>query len=480
MHATGAEEESAADGGVMRDMVGRRSGVVATGRGWLLSQVAAVVMLLCDVVMLELCVLVGLWGRDLMSERFPINLGPATFHGIYLAVLAIPLGCLWWRLYPGYGLSSVDRLRRRTLVVLVGFGLMAVYDHLAQNGQWSRGVLLIALMFALLCLPFSYLLARAVLARVGCWGERIVLLGPEERRRQLRAILQAQPELGWIPAQEGDWPPRADHSWDDVEMALLAPPEGGLNLAAITDALPFHRFVILPDLGGRSFGVMAHETAFGLGLEMRNNLLYPVNGMIKRGLDLLGSVLALPFALPLIAVFAMAVKIASPGPAFYGQWREGKDGRLFRLWKIRSMVPNAEKRLGDLVGEGGAFTDEWRDKMKLSNDPRVIPGVGAFIRRFSIDELPQLINVLLGDMSLVGPRPLPAYHLAEIAPALVDLRRKVRPGITGWAQVSGRSLMAVEQQVELDNYYIRNWSFWIDLYVVGRTAGVVVTARGAF
>ncbi|MBI3446890.1 MAG: sugar transferase, partial [Magnetospirillum sp.] len=423
----------------------------AVPRGGAVARRFAVALLFAvDATILQICVLIGLWLRGTASTWMPINLTPSTFHGIHLAVLALPLGCSFWSLYPGYGLSPVERLRRRTLVALVGFGLMSVYDHMAQSGQWSRGVLLITMVLAISTLPLSHMMGRRLLSRLGLWGERVVVLGERERCKALTGILSSQPALGWIPAAEGEWPPTANSSWHGIDMAILVPPPGDLSLSAVTDCLTFRRFVIIPDLAGRSLGVSAQETGIGLGLGMRNNLLYPGNRALKRCLDLLMVLVVAPLALPLILGFTLGVKIVSPGPAFYSQLREGLGGRPFRLWKIRSMSPDAEARLSDVVGQDGLAQEEWKSRMKLASDPRVIPGVGRFMRRFSIDELPQLLNVLLGHMSLVGPRPLPAYHLAEIPPALVELRRQVRPGITGWAQISGRSESTVLQQVEHD------------------------------
>jgi lipopolysaccharide/colanic/teichoic acid biosynthesis glycosyltransferase len=118
--------------------------------------------------------------------------------------------------------------------------------------------------------------------------------------------------------------------------------------------------------------------------------------------------------------------------------------------------------------------------MKLREDPRIIPRIGHFLRRFSIDELPQLWNVLRGEMSLIGPRPLPDYHLAALDQAGTDLRRHVRPGMTGLSQVSGRSSRSLEEQQHLDGYYVRNWSLWLDLHILARTVLAVVRGRGAW
>jgi lipopolysaccharide/colanic/teichoic acid biosynthesis glycosyltransferase len=118
--------------------------------------------------------------------------------------------------------------------------------------------------------------------------------------------------------------------------------------------------------------------------------------------------------------------------------------------------------------------------MKLRDDPRIIPRIGQFLRRFSVDELPQLWNVLRGEMSLIGPRPLPDYHLAALDRAGADLRRHVRPGMTGLSQVSGRSSRSLEEQQHLDGYYVRNWSLWLDLHILARTVLAVVRGRGAW
>jgi lipopolysaccharide/colanic/teichoic acid biosynthesis glycosyltransferase len=124
--------------------------------------------------------------------------------------------------------------------------------------------------------------------------------------------------------------------------------------------------------------------------------------------------------------------------------------------------------------------EEWQTRYKLRDDPRLIPVVGRLFRRFSIDELPQLWTVLKGEMSLVGPRPFPDYHLREFPPAFVELRQRVRPGITGLWQIAVRSDGGTSEQEAYDSYYIRNWSVWMDLYILSRTLAAVVSGRGAF
>ena len=141
---------------------------------------------------------------------------------------------------------------------------------------------------------------------------------------------------------------------------------------------------------------------------------------------------------------------------------------------------DAEKRLEEHLAENPELREEWKERFKLARDPRLIPLVGRLFRQFSIDELPQLWSVLRGDMSLVGPRPFPDYHLSQFSPVFLELRQRVRPGITGLWQITIRSDGGIAEQVAYDSYYIRNWSVWLDLYILSRTIAAVAAGRGAY
>ena len=202
--------------------------------------------------------------------------------------------------------------------------------------------------------------------------------------------------------------------------------------------------------------------------------------LIKRSLDLALAVQLLLLSAPVILVLAIMVRLVSPGPAFFTQVREGLDGKPFRAWKLRTMHPDAEERLKHHLAEHPSAQAEWNRYMKLKNDPRLLPGIGRFMRRWSLDELPQLWNVVKGEMSLVGPRPVPYYHLQAFGSEFRALRRKVKPGITGYWQVQVRSNGDLDVQQKLDSYYIHNWSLWFDLYILGRTVTTVLKGHGAY
>jgi lipopolysaccharide/colanic/teichoic acid biosynthesis glycosyltransferase len=194
-----------------------------------------------------------------------------------------------------------------------------------------------------------------------------------------------------------------------------------------------------------------------------------VKNVMDRVLALAGLVVFLPF----FPVVVLAIWLSDRGPIFFRQPRVGREGKTFRVWKFRTMYRDAEDRLASLVDQN----DSDGLLFKIKDDPRVFP-VGRFLRACSIDELPQLINVLIGEMSLVGPRPLPA----EDGDFLGDVRRRllVRPGITGLWQVSGRSDLSWDDAVRLDLYYVDNWSLVLDLHTMWRTIGVVFRRKGAY
>jgi exopolysaccharide biosynthesis polyprenyl glycosylphosphotransferase len=196
--------------------------------------------------------------------------------------------------------------------------------------------------------------------------------------------------------------------------------------------------------------------------------------LVKRSTDMVLSSAFIIIFSPILLTAAAAVKLDSKGPLIFAQERVGKNGKTFKMFKFRSMIEGAEEQLAELEAksetEGHIF--------KIKDDPRMTR-VGKFIRRFSIDELPQLFNVLIGDMSLVGPRP-PLPHEVEKYTSWHRKRLRVAPGITGLWQVSGRSLLPFEDMVRLDIYYIENWSLWEDFKILCRTLPVVLLSSGAF
>mgnify|MGYP001601358783 CR=1 FL=1 len=232
-------------------------------------------------------------------------------------------------------------------------------------------------------------------------------------------------------------------------------------------------FVDLANLWVRSRAIGPLAT-----LEFRQDSVSAPALLIKRWFDAALGFAFLLAAAPLIAVCALLVKLVSPGPVFFSQVREGHRGRLVRVWKIRTMVPDAEDRLAKHLDQNSSAKREWAERVKLDYDPRVIPALGTFLRRWSLDELPQLWNVVTGSMSLVGPRPFPEYHLSLFPNDFRELRRNVPPGVTGLWQVTYRADGDLSHQQAADSYYVRNRSIWLDLWILLRTVRVVFAGSG--
>jgi len=215
-----------------------------------------------------------------------------------------------------------------------------------------------------------------------------------------------------------------------------------------------------------------------LGLQVGNNLLRAEARVAKRALDLGLCVLLTPPLLALTAVIAALIAIESGFPVFYSQKRLGHNGRVFRIWKFRTMVRNAAKVLDLTLASDPELRKDWMANHKLRNDPR-ITRVGKILRRSSLDELPQLWNVIKGEMSLVGPRPIVHDEIAKYKEAYTWYA-KTTPGVTGLWQVSGRSRTTYPERVAYDTFYVRNWSIWLDIYLLAKTVTVIFSGDGAY
>jgi lipopolysaccharide/colanic/teichoic acid biosynthesis glycosyltransferase len=206
----------------------------------------------------------------------------------------------------------------------------------------------------------------------------------------------------------------------------------------------------------------------------------PGDSLAKRVLDVAILVPLALVALPIVIVCAICVTAVSPGNPFYYQHREGRNGSRIRVWKLRTMYRDAEALLERHLAEHPEARTEWLTTYKLRHDPRIIPVIGTLLRHASLDEVPQLWNVACGEMSFIGPRPLPDYHIAAFGDDFLALRRSVRPGITGLWQVGGRSNGGIERLEELDRRYVTDWSIWMDLRILLSTPRAVVTGKGAY
>ena len=213
-------------------------------------------------------------------------------------------------------------------------------------------------------------------------------------------------------------------------------------------------------------------------LRVQNNLARKSNRIMKRIFDIVATVCGGILILPIFAIIAVLIYLDSPGPIVFGHKRVGQGGKEFSCYKFRTMVPNAQEALEVYLKENPAAREEWERDFKLKDDPRVTR-IGKFLRKTSLDELPQLWNVLVGDMSLVGPRPIVRDEIVKYGDHINDFYL-VTPGITGVWQVSGRSDTTYEERVLMDSWYVHNWSIWIDIVFLLKTVLAVVKSKGAY
>lgn len=238
---------------------------------------------------------------------------------------------------------------------------------------------------------------------------------------------------------------------------------------------------IIPNLVGIPMGGIEVESLFNeklMLLRLRNNLARPLNRYLKSIFDFLMTLVGTLAISPLLIFIAFWIYKDSPGPVIFKHIRIGKDGKEFPCYKFRSMCIDAKERLEELLKNDPEARAEWEQDFKLKNDPRVTKS-GAFLRKTSLDELPQIFNVLKGEMSLVGPRPIIKAEMERYGEYINDYLM-VKPGITGMWQVSGRSDIDYTERVLLDSWYVRNWSVWIDIVMLFKTFKVVMLRKGAY
>ncbi len=214
-------------------------------------------------------------------------------------------------------------------------------------------------------------------------------------------------------------------------------------------------------------------------IQINNNFKSLLNSIVKRFCDIILSIILLPFLLVLIGIIAVLIKATSKGPVFYGHKRVGRYGKEFKVLKFRSMYQDADIRLKEILDNDEEARKEWNMYYKLKNDPRITK-IGQFLRKSSLDEVPQIFNVLKGEMSFVGPRPVLQDELDKYYKELSSYYYMVHPGITGLWQISGRNELNYEMRVAKDSWYVLNWSIWLDIVILFKTPGAVFQKKGAY
>ncbi len=412
-----------------------------------------------------------------------------------LAIVMVTFACC--HLYPGVLYNAVSELRSLGLALTMSFLAFAAVV-LPQGNAGDRSIdLLLWWIAALIVIPCLRSGVRDRVCHRAWWGIPVAVFHTGEASMEIVRELEAHPEVGLRPVVILASPlvnrPRSSLPVLDLRMAAAVRASGvERGLIVISEELTgplrqdfenrestFPRLMIFhPAATLYNLTTGARHLSGRLAVEVRRDLLLPLPRLAKRCLDLSIVALGLPMVTLIILIVGLLVRLESPGPVFFAHRRIGRDRATFNTWKIRTMHVNGVQLLQKAMAENPDLRTEWSRDRKLRRDPRVTR-MGRFLRKTSLDELPQFWNVLRGEMSLVGPRPIVEEEVAAYG-ANFSLYCRVTPGLTGLWQVSGRSDVSSGDRVRLDSYYVRNWSPWLDLHILARTARVVLTGQGAY
>jgi Undecaprenyl-phosphate galactose phosphotransferase WbaP len=348
----------------------------------------------------------------------------------------------------------------------------------------TRLGLIFSFFIATIMLPISKQIAKTKLLNRDIFKEKIIILGNNKNATSTYTTLKNDTYLGYLPLGPVSCSkPQKVRRFARLGIFSIAVCDENLKPAEINELQRyFKNVIIVPRL--KDIATPSMEASYFFGeklffLTIRNNLRSNFNRGVKRIFDITISILLFPIIMLTTVVLAILIKIDSDGSIFFMQKRLGVNGTSFFVYKFRSMYLNADEILEEYLQKNEDALDDWKKYKKLKGDDPRVTKIGNFIRKLSLDELPQIINVFKGDMSIVGPRPyLPSE--VEHLPGSMDYILETKPGITGLWQISGRNELAFSERLNLDNWYVLNWSVWLDIIILLKTFEVVLARKGAY
>lgn len=469
------------------------------GKPWL----EVFLLLLNDLVSFILAIGLVSIARYLLLQHYNDNLfDPQVMRTIGYVIAASVITLAARGLYPGWGRTSVVELKQIVGAITLAYVLISVVIFVqGASVRFSRSVFLGSWFFVVLWLPVGRFLVRKLIARFPWWGEPVVIIGQKQEIERISKLLIGCPRLGLRPvaglrldcetaplAANGrlpivPWSPGVQEEFQrsgiQTDILAISPTHFRNTYPEISKhvELSFGKTVFL--INDEIYGITWAEPVDIAGqpaLISHHSLLNPAIRLVKLVTDYLLALIIMPPVLVIGLVVACWIRLDSPGSILYTHERIGQNGKPFRVFKFRTMVQDADKVLLKLLAEDAEAREEWERYHKFADDVR-ITRAGRWIRRLSLDELPQFINILRGEMSLIGPRPLVQAEIDMLGDA-APLILRVRPGLTGWWQVMGRNNLSFEDRTRLDIYYVSNWSLWLDLFVFIKTFWVLVFELG--
>ena len=456
--------------------------------------IMGVTLVISDVVSLFASFYLAITYYGLLVRQVSISL----YVDLIIFVLIFISLYTWYGLYPAVGLNPVDEIKKLLNATSTGYLILFAVTFFERKAEtYSRMILGSAWIFSLILVQLDRWILRIIGRRLKFWGEPVAIVGNGPIGRRVESHLKDNIRFGMSPYMllsgkvAFDLKTISSINYSKVTTVILIPSEMDEQLLQRfiyeqrfgrhrrKGEREISRLILVSELSWiGSLGIETQDLNGLLGLEVKQNLLNKWSKFLKRTTDMALILIAFLFLAPFIPLVFLAIKLDSSGPIFYSQRRMGKGGKEFKMWKFRTMVKDADKILAKYLEESPEMKAEWEASRKLKYDPR-ITRVGKFLRKFSIDELPQLWNVVIGEMSWVGPRPIVDEEI-KYYKNVYRLYRQVSPGMTGMWQISGRTDATYTERVNFDEYYIRNWSIWLDIYILARTVWIVITKKGAY
>ena len=400
--------------------------------------------------------------------------------------------------YPGAGLNKIIEIQHLFYSVVTSYFILFAWLLFNRHAEiYSRGVLVFSMLTTIIVLPITRAIARRLMKHLNFGEINVVIAGAGKTGIAVVRELSANSYYGFrVVGFLDDKPEKQNRTFAGIPVVGNLSAAGELvkkwNINYMICCLPipiamrvfqqysayFKHILFVPATTVFPISWLSPVSiGFYSGFEVRNKLLQPLSRMTKFFLEVIMAALVIVVLFPVFLILALCVKLSSPGPVFYRSWRLGRDGKKIGVLKFRTMYADADERLERLLASNPELKEEWEKNFKLKNDPRITP-IGDFLRKTSLDELPQFWNVLTGEMSIIGPRPIVEEEISYYGKTY-EIRKRVKPGITGLWQVSGRNDTEYSYRVMLDSYYIINWSIWLDYYIFFKTVLIVLLRKGA-
>ncbi len=462
----------------------------------------SLILLVVDLLAFAFSFFLAFYIRTILTPWFngPIYWETVAVHSYIVIGLSIILFASSG-LYPAFGMSGQSETWNVVKAIAIAFLITSVAVFALKQGQnLSRFFFLSAWALSSIVVPITRLYVQNLGSRFDFWRYRAAIVGKSDRVKALLHKLKQSPKLRITPVAYylTDYPPPADFLNEVTGKTSIHPMDTLLQNNLRTDLavfvgsgsyetdekiitrlnVLFKHLIFLIDLPSlNSLSIRSFDGFMQPALDVEFHLLNPGVMLVKRIFDIIVGLIVFIISLPFLGIIALLIKLDSPGKVMYRQTRMGKNGDEFQIYKFRTMFVDAEKILSDLIRQDEDLAAEYLTYHKLKDDPRVTR-MGKILRKTSLDELPQILNIMNGDMSLVGPRaymPSEREDMGEDA----DIILRVRPGLTGWWQVMGRHEVSFKERLKLDRFYIINFSLWMDIYIIIKTAWVILSGKGA-